>query len=519
MISIEGYTDVEQIGRGGIGDVYRAVRTSTGGTVAIKVLRDISDESVAWHRTRRELTALVSLAGHANVIRLIEVLDLPEGPALVMEHAPGGSVADLMLRRDRPLSVGETVLVGRQTATALVAAHERGIVHRDVKPQNLLIDAYGQVKLCDFGIAAMARSEEFQARTSAISMRYASPEDLDDEVDVGPASDVYSLGATLLHLARGAPPTLRERLAPWVPPATDDEELAALDTIIASCLHPSPEERPSAAQVADELERLGWSIDERNRAIAFESVDLVDDLDDAPTDQRADAPSPLQIAAAAGRADDAPTVARSPGPDDRADEPIDDTGDGTDDAVELVEHDDTVYRPDRRPVRPAPPPARRRWPIVAAVAALVVVVAVSAVVLWPDGGAAGVEFVERPGDLTDVRSLDWPTGAVRECLVQRDDTLDPVGCGEPHDLQRVAVGTLDEPADTGFDEAAVQAAVRAACDAAFVSFVGVAPAESDFDAPFSAPSVATWEQGDRGYQCLLGVAGRRIVGDAEGSGR
>ena len=118
MISIDGYTDIERIGQGGLGDVYRAMRTSTGGAVAIKVLRDVSDESVAWHRTRRELTALVSLAGHANVIQLIEVLDLPEGPALVMEHAPGGSVAELMLRRDRPLSVGETVLVGRQTATA-----------------------------------------------------------------------------------------------------------------------------------------------------------------------------------------------------------------------------------------------------------------------------------------------------------------------------------------------------------------------------------------------------------------
>lgn len=515
MISIEGYTDVERIGRGGIGDVYRAVRTSTGGTVAIKVLRDISDESVAWHRTRRELTALVSLAGHANVIRLIEVLDLPEGPALVMEHAPGGSVAELMLRRDRPLSVGETVLVGRQTATALVAAHERGIVHRDVKPQNLLIDAYGQVKLCDFGIAAMARSDEFRARTSAISMRYASPEDLDDEVDVGPASDVYSLGATLLHLARGAPPTLKERLAPWVPPATDDEEMGALDRIIASCLHPSPGERPSAAEVADELERLGWSIDERNRAIAFESVDLDDDLDDAPTDQRAAAPGPLLVASAAAGADEAPTLTRPSGRVDRSDEPSFHAGvpDGPD------EPHDTVYRPDRRPVRPAPPPARRRWPVVAGAILLLVLVVVVVVVLRPDGDATGVEFVERPAGLTDVRALDWPTGDVRECLVQRDDTLDPVGCGEPHDLQRVAVGTLDDPADVTFDEVAVQAAVRAACDAAFVSFVGVAPADSDFDAPFSAPSAATWAQGDRGYQCLLGVAGRRVVGDAEGVGR
>jgi len=491
MIVIDGYADFERIGRGGLGDVYRAVQTSTGGTVAIKVLRDVSDESVAWHRTRRELTALVSLAGHANVIQLLEVLDLPDGPALVMEFAPGGSVADLMLRRDRPLTVGETVLVGRQTASALMAAHARDIVHRDVKPQNLLIDAYGQVKLCDFGIAAMVRSEEFRARTSAISMRYASPEELDDEVDVGPASDVYSLGATMLHLARGAPPTLRERLAPWVPPATDEAALAALDAIVASCLHPSPDARPSAADVADELERLGWSIDERNRTIAFESVDL----DEATAGARVDRPAATDVG-------EAPTAPR------RTVKQRDDHNDD--------DHDDTVYRSDRRPVRP--PPSRRRRPFVAAGAVAVGVLVL--VVLWPEGGATDVEFVERPAGLIDVRRLDWPEGDVGECLVQRDDTLDVVDCDEPHDLQRVAVATLDAPADAPFVEAEMRASVRAACDVAFSSFVGVSPADSVFDAPFSAPTTATWERdGDRQFQCLLGVAGRRIVGDAAGVGR
>ena len=266
MISIEGYTDIERIGRGGLGDVYRATRDSTGSLVAVKVLRDVSDQSVAWHRMRRELAALVALTGHANVIQVFEVLDLADGPGLVMEYAPGGSVADLMARRDRPIRVGEMVLVGRSTAGALDAAHAQGIVHRDVKPQNLLIDAFGQVKLCDFGIAAMARSPEFRARTSAISMRYASPEDLDDEPEIGPSSDVYSLGATLLHMARGAPPTLKERMVPWHPPPTDDVELARLDEVIAACLHPSASERPTAAEVVDRLEHLAWgrgSVDDR----------------------------------------------------------------------------------------------------------------------------------------------------------------------------------------------------------------------------------------------------------------
>ncbi len=76
--------------------MFRAVDQATGATVAIKVLRDVSDSSVAWHRTRRELAALETLTGHPNVIRPIDLLELADGPALVMEYAPGGSVADLL---------------------------------------------------------------------------------------------------------------------------------------------------------------------------------------------------------------------------------------------------------------------------------------------------------------------------------------------------------------------------------------------------------------------------------------
>jgi len=486
MITIDGYADIERIGQGGLGDVYRATRCSTGGTVAVKVLRDVSDESVAWHRTRRELTALVSLAGHANVIQLIEVLDLPDGPGLVMEYAAGGSVAELMQRRDRPLTVGEATLVARQTASALVAAHARDIVHRDVKPQNLLIDAYGQVKLCDFGIAAMARSEEFQARTSAISLRYASPEDLDDDVDVGPASDVYSLGATMLHMARGAPPTLRERLVPWVPPGTDDEQLAALDAVMAACLHPSPAARPSAAQVADELERLSWSIDERGRALASASVDLAEAGNGAGASQ----PSHADIGLA------------EPGARDRA--AREQTG----------STDDTELRPDRRPRRPDAPIRRRRWPL-----ALVVVLvgAVAAVIVWPrSDDPASIAVIDRPAGLVDIRELDWPFGPVGDCLVQLDEALRSVPCGEAHDLQRFADGELDGfAAGAAFDGDAVAAAVRSSCDAAFESFVGVAPEASELQVASSAPSEASWDQrDDRRFQCFLGVGGRRVVGDA-----
>ena len=104
MIAIDGYTNIDRIGLGGLGDVYRATDVETGVTVAIKVLRDVSDESVAWHRTRREFAALEALAGHPHVIQLIELIELEQGPGLVMEYAPGGSVADVMRTRDSTLS-------------------------------------------------------------------------------------------------------------------------------------------------------------------------------------------------------------------------------------------------------------------------------------------------------------------------------------------------------------------------------------------------------------------------------
>ena len=151
------------------------------------------------------------------------------------------------------------MLIGRHTADALVAAHDQGIVHRDLKPQNLLIDAYGRIKLCDFGIASLARSDDFQTAHQRPPSRYASPEDLDEEAEVGPASDVYSLGATLVHLVHGTPLAVKDRLQPWGAPPTDDVELAAVDGVIEQCLQTDPERRPTSAEVLDQLEAIDWT--------------------------------------------------------------------------------------------------------------------------------------------------------------------------------------------------------------------------------------------------------------------
>ena len=158
-----------------------------------------------------------------------------------------------------------------------------------------------------------------------------------------------------------------------------------------------------------------------------------------------------------------------------------------------------------------------------ATVAVVVTVVVSAAALgWRRGGApdgSTVDLGDRPDGLVPITELDWPVGDVGECLVQRADRLDPTPCGDPHDLQRIASGSLDVDDVTTFDASEVRGEVRSRCADAFESFVGVSVPVSMLDAPFTAPSAASWPQGDRVYQCFVGVSGRRVTGDAGGAER
>lgn len=468
--AIPGYHSFVRIGKGGLGDVYRAIEWATGATVAVKVLRDVSDSSLAWHRTRRELTALMALSGHPHVIGPIELIDHADGPALVMEYAEGGSVADLLHDREgtpQPcLTVQETVFVGRQTAAALVAAHQRGIVHRDIKPQNLLIDGWGQIKLCDFGIAALTHDEEYRTRTNAVSTRYASPEDLEHDAPVGPPSDIYSLGATMLHLVHGAPPTLRDRLAAWVPPETDDVDLAAFDQLIARCLQPDPGARLPATDLLRELQE-------------FDPFDPAERVTALPGRRRS-RDEPLI------RLDDATTVHTTAPPPD-AEAPM------------------LVARPKIEVA-----PGRKLAAAGAAAAAVVLLFGlVFGIRAFGRSGQSGPVTAPRPATLATLVQADWTAGEVGDCLVQLPDAHDlhVVACDQPHDLQRFASGTVSTVDD-----------VDAGCVTAFETFVGRAPDDSELDIAQTRPSDDSWGQGDRHFQCYLGVEGRRLQGDARQTG-
>jgi len=467
---IVGYDQLVPVGRGGVGDVYRATRTATGATVAIKILRDVTDESAAWRRCRRELTALLALGGHPHVVALVDVVTAGACAALVMEFAPGGSVAALAERRGEALAVGEAVRVGAHAAAALAGAHARGIVHRDVKPHNLLIDAAGTVKLCDFGIAAVARSPEFRHATATVSLRFASPEDLEDDAEVGPPADVYSLGATLLYLARGEHLELRDRLTAWQPPPAEGEPVdgaATLDALIAECLQPDPAARPTADDLYRRLAALDAAV---GQAIVEPEASGVLPL-----------PSETLPRPVPGHVPPAPQVPPRPSP-------------------------------------AHPRPHRRRALVAGAVTGLLLVTFAGwwAWALRDDGHApapSGPRLVARPSGLVELTSLTWPVGAAGMCLRQEPGkaALEPVECTESHDLERVGGGRLpDESAE--FVTADVDATVDAACATAARRFAGADPAGLGLTIAVTRPSADGWAAGDRTFQCFVGAPDRRVTG-------
>ncbi len=202
-LGIEGIEGAVEIGRGGFGVVYRATETDLGRTVAIKVLLGDFDER-ARVRFDRERRAMGSLSGHANIVTVHRSGFTDAGhPFLLMEFLEGGSIADRLHTEGR-LPWGDVVQLGVEIADALATAHRAGVLHRDVKPGNILLGRSGVAKLGDFGIARLHGAPETRSAVVTASVAHAPPEVIGgsrpDE-----RADVYSLASTLFELAWGAP--------------------------------------------------------------------------------------------------------------------------------------------------------------------------------------------------------------------------------------------------------------------------------------------------------------------------
>jgi eukaryotic-like serine/threonine-protein kinase len=203
------YRDARRIGSGGMGEIYRTTDTVLGRTVAVKLLaeRYAQDESVRGRFTREALAA-ARLSGEPSIVTIFDVGEHEQRPFIVMEYLGGGSLEERL--RSGRVDTAQSVEWLREAARALDYAHAEGVVHRDVKPANLLLDREGHVHVADFGIASAAGLDSFTKPGTVLGTAgYLSPEQAEGE-RATPASDRYGLGVVAFELLAGSRPFAAE---------------------------------------------------------------------------------------------------------------------------------------------------------------------------------------------------------------------------------------------------------------------------------------------------------------------
>ena len=199
------YELVEFVGKGGMALVYRAVDQRTGHSVAVKILRpEFNQDAEFSSRFEREATT-ASKMSHHNIVNLLDVGQDGDIRYLVMEYVNGQTLKDV-IRQKGSLPPNVAAQIGIRILSALQHAHNNGIIHRDIKPQNILMDAEGHIKVSDFGIARVAGTSTISTDDSVMgSVHYFSPEQAKNE-PVTFASDLYSVGVCLYEMMTGQPP-------------------------------------------------------------------------------------------------------------------------------------------------------------------------------------------------------------------------------------------------------------------------------------------------------------------------
>lgn len=249
------------LGHGGMATVYLAHDEELDRSVAVKLLAEhLAGDAAFRERFLRE-ARLAARLSHPNVVGVYDAGEDERGrPYIVMEHVEGQTV-DALLRERGPLPAGEAVAIALQACHGLAHAHSAGLIHRDVKPQNLLLREDGTVKVADFGIARAAETTALtQIGTVLGTAAYLAPEQAAGE-EVTPATDVYGLGAVLYELLTGRPPREVESLADLaagqqVPPVSElaPEVPGHVEDAVMRALARNPAYRPqSAAELAQLL--------------------------------------------------------------------------------------------------------------------------------------------------------------------------------------------------------------------------------------------------------------------------
>jgi serine/threonine protein kinase len=252
------------LGHGGMASVYLAHDAELDRPVALKVLAEHLTDDDAFRRRFLREARLAARLSHANVVQVYDAGEQDDRPFIVMEFVPGVTLAE-MLAETGHLPFREAAGIAHQAALGLDSAHAAGLVHRDIKPQNLLVRGDGVVKIADFGIARAAElSHMTQLGTVLGTAAYLSPEQAQGD-EVTAAADIYSLGAVLYEMLVGRTPFEFSTLAELaekqrdgvITPVRDLEPSVPedIEALVMRCLARDPDFRPrSAAEVARALE-------------------------------------------------------------------------------------------------------------------------------------------------------------------------------------------------------------------------------------------------------------------------
>jgi non-specific serine/threonine protein kinase len=254
--TISHYRIIDKLGEGGMGEVYLAQDTKLNRRVALKFLPvQLASDGELKERFKREAQAAAAL-NHPNIITIHEVAEYETRPFIAMEYVEGESLKDVIVRKE--LSIGEALDIALQISDGLAVAHQAGIVHRDIKPQNVLMGKDGRVRICDFGLAKAKRDVTLtQAGSTLGTIAYMSPEQAQGK-ELDQRGDIFSFGVVLYEMVTSQLPFKGE------------QEVAVINSIVNDT--PEPLARYKS-DVPGELQRIVAKTLEKDRKMRYQHAD------------------------------------------------------------------------------------------------------------------------------------------------------------------------------------------------------------------------------------------------------